>query len=78
MKKICTQGLVTIMFMSVTSLVSFSPNNNVEELIITDLAGDQVALPNKINTIATTSNSSTNMIIAFGGGDKLLDDKNDK
>ena len=71
MKKLFTLILAILMTISVGSLVGCSPDNN-EGVTITDLAGDQVALPTEINTIATTSNSSTNMIIAFGGGDKLV------
>ena len=65
MKKLFALILAVLMTISVGSLVGCSPDNN-EGVTITDLAGDQVTLPTEINTIATTSNSSTNMIIAFG------------
>lgn len=71
MKKLFALILAVLMTISVGSLVGCSPDNN-EGVTVTDLAGDQVTLPTEINTIATTSNSSTNMIIAFGGGDKLV------
>lgn len=71
MKKLLTIILVFLMTVSVGPFVACSVNNN-DGLTITDLAGDQVTLPTKINAIATTSNSSVNMMIAFGGGDKLI------
>lgn len=38
---------------------------------ITDMAGDEVILPAKIERVASTSDPCTDMLIAFGAGDKL-------
>lgn len=72
MKRLMTLILTMCIALSVCSFVACAPNEEGEGVKITDLAGDEVVLPEEINTIATTSNSSTNMIIAFGGGDKLI------
>lgn len=72
MKKLYTLILAICLFTCSICFTGCSQKNPDTGLTITDLAGDEITLPTKIEKIATTSNSSTNMIIAFGGGDKLI------
>lgn len=72
MRKLHTLILFICLFILSFCVTGCSQNSTDKGLKIIDLAGDEVTLPTNIERIATTSNSSTNMIIAFGGGNKLI------
>lgn len=47
-------------------------NNADEPLTITDMGGDVVTLPDSIERVVSTSDPCTDMMVAFGQGDKLV------
>lgn len=46
--------------------------NSTEPLTITDMGGDIVTLPDSIERVVSTSDPCTDMMVAFGQGDKLI------
>lgn len=67
--------LITILTISV--FFSGCSNNSQEETkadnqAITDMGGDTVTLPTKIERVVSTSDPCTDMLVAFGQGDKLI------
>ena len=69
--------LIIIFLLSAFFLVSCQktepePENIANAVTIVDMAGDTVVLPKQINRVVSTSDPCTDMMIAFGQGDKLI------
>ena len=59
-------------FVVVLAACTAGEHTETQGLVITDLAGDTIALPTKIQKVVSTSDPCTDMLIAFGQGDKLI------
>lgn len=76
MKKTFSIFLLTVFAISVLFTGCANPSgenrSNEGSATITDMGGDTVTLPNTIERVVSTSDPCTDMLVAFGQGDKLI------
>ncbi len=73
MKKFLTFILsIVCVFMCFVGLTACNNSNNGETVTITDMEGTQVEIPKGVTKIACISPSATDLMIAFGVGDKIV------
>ena len=73
MKKFLALILTIIMCLGVCGIVvSCNPNNDGDTIIVTDMEGTRVVIPKHVERVACISPSATDLMIAFGLGDKIV------
>lgn len=66
---LCSLLFVTTCFMAASCGV---PSQEGETVTVTDMEGTQVTIPTDVDKVACISSSATDLMIAFGLGDKIV------